>query len=176
MAATEYAATTTAGGNPPLAYDVAVWMGMPREQIIAGLKDGTVAPPPGAPVGSLLPWAPCDGWIPPPNDERGPIIGDEGSVSTGTPTAPDSADSSAEVYAGTPPDASALKLDGDATRSLLVALDPDLTDAKLDTACEASGPDDATRERTLFDSLRRPLLHVAGCDGSRATTCVQKRR
>ncbi len=165
MAATEYAATTTAAGNPPLAYVVAVWMGMPRDQIIAGLKDGTVAPPPGAPEGWLPPWA-SDGWIPPPNDERRPIFGDGDSVSIGTPPLPGSPDASTEVDVGAPPDQSTPKVDRDAIRSLLIALDPELTDAEFDIAWEASGPDDATRERTLFEFLCRTLLDPAGGDAS----------
>jgi len=45
------------GGTPPLAFVVAVWLGMPREEILRGLGEGWIAVPPGAPPG----WTPA-GW------------------------------------------------------------------------------------------------------------------
>src|SRR6266496_101579 len=44
-------------GTPPLSYIVAMWLGMPHEEILRGLSDGSVVPPPGSPAGWLPAWA-----------------------------------------------------------------------------------------------------------------------
>jgi hypothetical protein len=50
-------AENTASGAPPLAFAVAVWLGMPHDEIDHGLREGWVAPPPGMPADWKPVWA-----------------------------------------------------------------------------------------------------------------------
>lgn len=68
-AITNPASTGTSNpGAPPVAFVVAVWLGMPREEILRGLGEGWIAAPPGSPPG----WTPA-AWA-----ASGPVDGGGG--------------------------------------------------------------------------------------------------
>ena len=47
--------TSGAGAVPPVAFVVAAWLGMPRAELLRGLREGWIAAPPGSPPG----WTPA---------------------------------------------------------------------------------------------------------------------
>ncbi len=69
-------------GAPPVAFVVAVWLGMPREEILRGLGEGWIAAPPGSPPG----------WTPAAWSASGPVDGGAAADAAGSLTATDPQD------------------------------------------------------------------------------------
>ena len=69
-------------GTPPVAFVVAVWLGMPREEILRGLGEGWIAPPPGSPPG----WTPA-AWAAGPGAAGAPVGTTAGGNPLGTTAA-----------------------------------------------------------------------------------------
>ena len=74
-------------GTAPVAFVVAVWLGMPREEILRGLGEGWIAPPPGSPPG----WTPA-AWAAGPAAAGAPV----GTVAGGNPLSTTAAGSPVE--------------------------------------------------------------------------------
>lgn len=155
----------TAPALYPLPFVVASWLGYPIERLVAGLREGTIAPPLGAP----------DGWLPPGyvdasdsanDDDAGDAAddiddpGDGGDDSGPFPPdfgAPpdDSGDVDVPADTGEPPPA---RFDRDSARELLGAIDPTLDDARFDAWWTAFGADDTARARGAEAFLFRQIL------------------
>ena len=69
-------------GAPPVAFVVAVWLGMPREEILRGLGEGWIAAPPGSPPG----------WTPAAWSASGPVDGGAAADAAGGPATTDPQD------------------------------------------------------------------------------------
>jgi Ca2+-binding RTX toxin-like protein len=136
---TPIASTSSSGGTPPIAYVVAVWLGMTREDILAGLASGTIAPPPGAPPG----------WIPPAGDVAASSAGDSGADAVATRT---SGSAGGSHDHGSDTTASRAMVEG-----WLRAIDPTLAPDRIDTLWQSTGADDASRGAFWRSYLQRAL-------------------
>ncbi len=138
-AVTDASGAVTPAGDPPISYVVAVWLGTSDEDIERGLREGWIAPPPGAPAGWQPPWATQTD-----SAAESPDPGGGGSVGTGT-------------------NVGRAKL-GD----WFHALDPTLTATAFDGIWAHSGADDSARADALFGYLQRTLLGRSDGANSRA--------
>jgi Ca2+-binding RTX toxin-like protein len=117
---------------PPRPFAVASWIGMSPEAIAAGLADGSIAPPLGAPAD----------WTPP---GFGPLPGpatsssDTGQLADAVPIGPTIADRSR-------------------VRGWFHALDAGLSDASFESLWQRAGDSDAARGAALTGYLARTLL------------------
>ena len=133
--------------SPPRPFAVAAWLGMSPEDILAGLKDGSIAPPPGAPPD----------WLPPglgvplgstPTLESAP----SGSGNDGRPT------TNPPIIAEPSVDDRRVFLDQAVVQGWFQALDSTLTDSAFDTIWNHAGASDNSRAANLAGFLTRTLL------------------
>ncbi len=150
---------------PPRPFAVASWLGTSPQDILAGLADGSIAPPPGAPPD----------WRPPglnesPIDESSlnvaPLSACNNGVPTTGPVDPFNTNPPADDAGHTPDRASVL--------GWFQNLDPSLGDAAFDAVWNRAGDTDAQRATNLTDYLARTLLGgnkapVDGADQAGAT-------
>lgn len=113
----------------PIPYITAVWSGMDREELIAGLRAGTILAPPGSPKG----------WLPPDTS------GANEQVAT---------DASATVPVG----AAQVTIDRAKVKGWFDALDSDLDNETFDSIWSGAGANDAARADTLTSFLAGTLL------------------
>jgi len=149
--------TPSATGNTtePLAFLIASWLGMPREEILRGLEEGWIAPPPGSPPG----------WTPPAPDAASTTSDDSGWGPAGDVV--DGNTSTADVPQVTDPAAAEGTIDSDSgvaafavaavVPSWLRAIDPTLTDDAVETLWQSAGADDTARKAWWRDYLQRAL-------------------
>ena len=147
-AATTNPASTSSSnlGAPPVAFVVAVWLGMPREEILRGLGEGWIAAPPGSPPG----------WTPAAWSASGPVDGgvDAGAAGSLATTDP-------QGQEGGPMRAGRARVQG-----WLHALDPSLTDTAFASLWQRAGADDETRGAAWTSRLAGMLLGAgAGAGG-----------
>ncbi len=140
---------------PPRPFAVAAWMAMSPDAILAGLADGSIAPPPGAPPE----------WCPPglTGPSNGSALLDAAYYDPGMPTiAPPDPSSPADDVGATPEMAT--------VKGWLQALDSSLTSAAFDTIWNRAGNSDAMRAANLTGYLARTLLgaSAASVDGATA--------
>ena len=162
MATTDTPAFETDPNPLPRPFAVAAWLGMSPQEIMAGLEDGSIARPPGAPSD----WSPPGMSIPldsraalnlapsPESDGRTPI--------TYPPIAVDP-----------PSDNDSVQLGRTMVQGWLQSLDPKLTDSSFDAIWSHAGTSDTSRAANLTGYLARALLGVASpqaenADASRA--------
>ncbi len=132
------------GIDPPLAYTVAVWLGLSHEEVVDGLQGGWIVPPPGAPRD----WSPT---LPGEGADAGNGTALEARFSPSDigprrarrPDGPPFLDRPADIP-------SREQLHG-----LLSTLDPGLSDATFDAVWGEAGRDDAERAGSLMGFLRR---------------------
>jgi Ca2+-binding RTX toxin-like protein len=136
--------TGSDGGVPPVAFVVAAWLGMPREEILRGLHEGWIAAPPGSPPG----WTPAV-W--------------SGAGAAGD-SAPGGATASGSVTATDPPEAgpSEPAVDRARVHGWLRALDPALTEASFASLWRGAGTDDVARGNAWTARLAGMLLRGDG--------------
>ena len=148
--------------NPPLRpFAVASWLGMSPEDILAGLADGSIAPPPGA----------APDWRPPgladisdgasAFNSAPPTTGSAGIPTTGPITPPDPTTAANDV--GATPDRARVQ-------GWFQALDSTLTSSAFDAIWNRAGENDATRAASLTGYLARTLLGTASAQVDGATT------
>ncbi len=118
--------------SPPRPFAVAAWFGMSQEEILAGLRDGTIAPPPGAPPD----WTP-PGFATVPNYTAVPDV----SLATG----------------GSAVEQDVL-LGRTQVQGWFQGLDANMSDATFDGLWKRSGDNDAARAANLTAYLARTLL------------------
>jgi hypothetical protein len=138
----------------PIDFVVAVWLGMSHQDIVAGLADGRVIPPPGESAGWIPPaWA-GEGFGTPslaPGASDPATTGSNSSGTSGSGTG-----GSGDSDHDTP--VRHFVLDHDHVAALYRQLDPTLSDAKFDALWNRAGPTDEIRAGSLFAYLRRALL------------------
>jgi RTX calcium-binding nonapeptide repeat (4 copies) len=125
----EAAVVPIAGGNPPVDYAVAVWLGTPQEEIERGLREG---------------------WIRRPGVDLRAWTEERADAAIASPPAPgETAD----------PDSSESTLLGSRERieALLRRLDPGLEASTFADAWNEAGTDEVTRSRRFVDFLSRTL-------------------
>lgn len=132
-------------GAPPLSYIIAMWLGMPHDEILRGLRDGSVAPPPGAPQGWLPPWA---------NEDIGDT-GDNGAIDSAGTLNGDGQNRTDSDGRGI------INVDRSAIQHWFNTLDPGLSTEAFGTIWQKAGADDVSRAGALFGYLRRVLLGSA---------------
>ena len=159
MAETSVPAPTQFGvdGTPPLSYIVAVWLGMPHEDILRGLRDGSVVPPPGAPPGWLPSWA-TDGNSTNGPDDGGAHNPDDGQSANGNLSRRNGSQNGSH-------DAHSATVDRATLQRWFSALDPTLSQSSFDRIWQNAGSDDAARAAGLFGFLRHTLLGAASDAG-----------
>ncbi len=146
-------------GTPPLSYIVAVWLGMPHDDILRGLRDGSVVPPPGASPDWLPPWASGGNSSGGPGDSGFPNPLDNGQTPNGSLNRGGSAQSGGH-------DARPSTVDRATVQRWFNALDPTLPGSSFDGIWQNAGADDTARAAGLFGYLRRVLLSMTGDAGS----------
>lgn len=121
--------SATAGNGLPIPYITAVWAGMGLDDIMSGLKAGSILAPPGSPAG----WLPdaISGAANPPGG-----LAAAGAAEQPALVAPARAQVSAWFS----------------------ALDPELAPAAFDSIWQGAGANDAARANTLTTYLARALL------------------
>jgi hypothetical protein len=153
-AITNPAATSSGNqGAPPVAFVVAVWLGMPREEILRGLGEGWIAAPPGSPPG----WTPA-AWSAPGPVDGGAAADAAGSLITSDP----------QDHEGAP-----MREGRARVQSWLHALDPSLTDTAFASLWQSAGADDEARGAAWTSRLAGMLLGTAAGDGNTGATAVQ---
>ena len=128
-------------GTPPIAFVVAVWLGMSHDEILQGLADGSIAPPPGSPPG----------WTPPDWD-----VSTTGS-GTGTTDPPDGGLAPPESSPGSGGDGTGSQPSRTTVAGWLRAIDPAVSNDTIDKLWQTSGSDDASRGAFWRDYLGRVL-------------------
>jgi len=117
------------GKGLPIPYITAVWSGMDHEELIAGLRAGTILAPSGSPKG----------WLPP----------DISSASQ----------QGANEASGTVPvEAAAVAIDRTKVKGWFDGLDPNLDAKTFDSIWSGAGANDAARATTLTSYLTQALL------------------
>jgi hypothetical protein len=150
MAASDIPVFEVAPNPPPRPFAVAAWLGMSQPDIMAGLKDGSIAPPPGAPPN----------WVPPgvsiPLDSSSALgIALVSSSDGGPPTGSETNSADDELSAG------GLLLERARVRGWFHALDAKLDDTAFESIWKRAGDSDAVRAATLTGFLARSLLGIA---------------
>ena len=132
-------------GTPPVAFVVAVWLGMPREEILRGLGEGWIAPPPGSPPG----WTPA-AWAAGPAAAGAPV----GTAADGNPLG--------TTTAGSPVESLHVEYDPGPTRDDparadvgLRGDDPPLADSALVPPWPGPGAGDDQRSAAWIDDRAR---------------------
>ena len=135
------------GGVPPVAFVVAVWLGMPREEILRGLHEGWIAAPPGSPPG----WTPA-AWS---------------AAGAAADAVPGGATAAGSVTTTDPPEAgpSEPAVDRARVHGWLRALDPALTEATFASLWRGAGTDDVARGDAWAARLAGMLLRGDGDAG-----------
>ena len=146
MATDTLADFVTSNDSPPLAFLTATMMGMPHDAIIAGLKDGSIATPLGAPAGWLPDYATTDaagtqGNVPPTGSEQ------TGSMPPDLP----STDDPSVVAGGNTPDRARVQ-------GWFQRLDATLDDSAFAAIWKRAGGTEVARAASLTDYLVRTLL------------------
>ena len=143
MAASDFTVFEVNPNPPPRPFAVAAWFGMSREQILAGLKDGSIAPPPGAPPDWLPP-----GYSVPPGGS--PLL--SSNADANTPTGNTSDPTNSEDSTG------GALVDQTRVRQWFRALDADMDDQAFDALWQHAGGNDDARAEQLTGYLVRTLL------------------
>jgi RTX calcium-binding nonapeptide repeat (4 copies) len=118
--------------NPTRPFAVAAWFGMSQEEIMAGLKDGTILPPPGAPPD----------WVPP-----GFVTATGSAAGSDTPPTTEKTTADQGAY-----------VDMAKVQGWFRALDSTMTDSMFQSVWKRAGADDAARGANLTAYLARALL------------------
>ncbi len=139
--------TSASSGNTtePMAFLVASWLGMPREEILRGLDEGWIAPPPGS----------APGWTPPASDAATAT-----SDGSGWGPAAETFESAASTddLQGVAGDSGAATTELRSTvHDWLHAIDPSLADEAVEKLWQSTGVDDAARAAWWRDYLLRAL-------------------
>ncbi len=139
---TPVATASSGNGTPPIAFVVAVWLGMSHEEILRGLAEGSIAPPPGAPPG----WTP--GW-----DSESAASGDPTSTA-GSTQGGDDGDASQSVTTDQRPEPAGLRTK---VETWLRAIDPALATDTFDELWQSASGDDIARGAWWRGYLQRTL-------------------
>jgi hypothetical protein len=132
---------------PPRPFAVAAWLGISQEDIVAGLRNGSIAPPPGAPPD----------WVPPGFNMplgNGPSLGlaSDSIGDGGWPNVSASNNADAESSTG------GSLLERARVRGWLHALDATLDDTAFESIWKHAGDSDNVRAANLTGFLARALL------------------
>lgn len=147
---------STTGGNhgaPPVAFVVAVWLGMPREEILRGLGEGWIAAPPGSPPG----------WTPAAWSASGPVDGGAAADAAGGLTTTDPQDHEGEL----------MRNERARVHGWLRALDPSLTETAFASLWQRAGADDEARGAAWTSRLAGMLLGADAEGGDVGATPVE---
>ena len=139
-------APTTSGDGavPPVAFVVAAWLGMPRAELLRGLREGWIAAPPGSPPG----WTPAAWSASGATADTVPGA----AFATGGPATTDPPES-------VPADSA---VDRARVRGWLGQLDPSLTESAFASLWQHAGPDDASRGEAWTARLAAMLVGDGG--------------
>ena len=146
--------------NPlPRPFAVAAWLGMSPQEIMAGLEDGSIAPPPGA----------ASDWLPP-----GMSMALDSSAALNLAPSPESDGRTPITYppiaVDPPSDNDSVRLDRTLVQGWLQALDSTLTDSSFDAIWSHAGTSDTSRAANLTGHLARALLGVTSAQPKNADT------
>jgi Ca2+-binding RTX toxin-like protein len=149
----------------PMEFMVAVLAGMPHKDIVAGLADGRVIPPPGMPVGWVPPaWSGEDLGLPATSAASVASASATTGTTTGTATDSDTSSAMGSINSSSTSDSSSsdhsshIALDRDHVAGLYKSLDPALGDEGFGRLWTNAGDADDGRASSLFSYLRRTLL------------------
>jgi hypothetical protein len=135
---------------PPRPFAVAAWLGMTQEDIVTGLKDGSIVPPPGAPPN----WVPL-GFSTPLESNIGLGAALE-SRSDGHTSTGGTANSAGDEFS-----AGGSLVERARVRGWFRALDTSLDDTAFELIWKRAGDSDAVRAASLTGFLARTLLGIA---------------
>jgi Ca2+-binding RTX toxin-like protein len=144
VAPSAFADTSISNSTPPVAFVVAVWLGMSHDAILSGLRDGSIAPPFGAPPD----------WAPDWGTDGNSSGGNEGG---GPSDAPDTGGGGSGGADPRP-----VTIDRATIRGWFTTLDPTLSASSFDQLWTNAGADDGSRANKLFGYLQRTLLGGSG--------------